>query len=696
MQYELTDEKRSMTLTQCIDEMIGQSFFKSMPVRILMATELLNSYNDALSVSKGTSKDLTPVWTPFLNPDLINVISLEKSEDALVCPYYFYYSKLNDIDKQEEFDNYHYASSILLTHRKGFLKEKTLTCGDIIKRYDDDCAVETIIRLLFYTVFGCHPLLGRKYYEIIERSKENERLFFAEPQTMIFDEDNKDNGFINGFHEYQRLMWGAFDDEHKKFWLDFLSGKENDFQVLYKKWHELFDIVISNAKTPCQRIFPAIVFKNNSSIVYSDDFANKETIECWHLPQVSSCGQCKIDHKLASVPKIEATIYKDNDEYRNNSQLVLFVDGRTITRGDIQNTEDNTAIFDVIASKKADIVGLKYLQSRPIIAKCGNISRTYETNGTIALLPGTKIFVFDEYVISIPGEPKSEGVLTSSDKNAPKSDASKGTCEIITVDCGLGVKYSTKELVEENEQYWIYSLDNNPELRLKVFKAQISNDLKANLSRLSAAKTIDKSFVLPIHVSTVKIGGIEKTCYIFRAIPESYCLFYDVIRGKEQFDTPVLLVNAAQSFIKGMNSLHKSQLIRHGIEPKDIYLDCHSGNCLIVNNEFISKDYVRFNDAECMIHAEKAIQQGRIVFDRYSDLYSVGYIVTSLLAHTIIDGGDQDEIENRLSNVPREIKDLCLQSIDQNDRKNRPDLSQWQCAVEKWLLSLLPRFNKVD
>ena len=401
-----------MKLREYIEKQFAKSLFSGLLERYDLATEFICSFNDAY----GQKDSAMGALVPFFSPDSLEITELPDQDGANFKRYVFTFPELGSINMNEAYSNFAYGDKRLFM-TKPFIGKAHPSSNDEASnaaKSKPEYAVHTLACTLFYVYFGCHPLCGRAYYEKAAMTDELEREFFKDQHGFIFDIENNPNRFVNGYHGISWVIWNALTDEQRAFWREVFSTEGLDYATFYEKWKSAYlGFTHSSTVTPCGERLSTIVYSADYALVISDNTIGNKTVRCRNCNNalISRCEGCQVAPLNRSATfftltvKVQSGADLDGAVPETERELVLY-DGKTLYGKDL-GLDDSSAIFDVIASKKnSKILGLKYLQQTPMKAACGSITRFYEKDGMIALLPGTNVFVTPKTSrIIAPGEP---------------------------------------------------------------------------------------------------------------------------------------------------------------------------------------------------------------------------------------------------------------------------------------------------
>lgn len=424
-------------------------FYSGIIERFFLASEIINECDD--EIKSADNKFKLSLNIPFLNP---SNITIRKATDDTVPQ--FQASLPTVTCGKNRFENYAYCDpQVLFT--KGILSTKWHESSDnevCYKYYDHDerYMVQTLARILFEVCFCCHPYKGRAYYANAIDNSEDDRLFFCEQHKFIFDLNDNPNRFIVGFHSQAWDLWTASTKNQKELWEAlFVSGSVLTFHDFKELWHKSYESNWYNradkleepwlfARTPCGEKLLSMIFDDELALIVSDNGIGINRIKCYGCigSKRDKCSNCSFPGNtqyarvlMKSIDLIKRyTVSLDNDvqETRERKNCIKVFEGRKISKRDYAAETSNDSLFEVVASKKSDLLGLKCIIDVPISARQGTVSRTYKLGDTIALLPGTQISVpggFEIFVPSVQVGTPANGITTdqqSEDKSTSLSE----------------------------------------------------------------------------------------------------------------------------------------------------------------------------------------------------------------------------------------------------------------------------------
>lgn len=426
-----------MKLKEYIEKQNETSYFSGLLERYYLAQEFVYSFNDEYCGNNG--KNIAAI-VPFFNLDNIEIQEVQPDEDTLVKRYKVIFPDAKLIlPNNELFANCSFADYRALKYKPVLGKVHDSKNGKVSALYKskEEFVVSTLSVILFHIYFGYHPLCGRKYYECANISSNAERLFFNKKHDFIFKFEDNSNRFINGYHNGAWALWNTISNLQQAFWQDVFCGATKTYADFYRTWEKAYagftETVVS---TPCDAKLKTIVFDEKYALVTSDNTIGNKTIRCRGCNNDLSirCENCKIAvaNRNANLLTIKVKLLtkqtKDGNTYDVESEVELY-SGKTLYATAYQS-ESQSAVFEVIASKKSNLLGLRYLSDIPLEANCGTTTRFYKKDETIALLPGTQIHVLhvmpDIRKIVVPGAP-IEAAISKARVNAPVSSTQNST-----------------------------------------------------------------------------------------------------------------------------------------------------------------------------------------------------------------------------------------------------------------------------
>ena len=417
-----------MKLKEYIEKQNETSYFSGLLERYYLAQEFICSFHDGYREKNGKN---IAVIVPFFNLDNIEIQEVQPDEDTLVKHYKVILPDVKSISKNEPFANASFADYRTLRFKPALGKTHDSDNGEVSAHYKskEEYVVSTLSLILFYIYFGYHPLCGRDYYECASISSDAERLFFKKKHDFIFKLEDNTNRFVNGYHNGAWALWNTSSDLQQVFWKDVFCGTIKTYDDFYERWEKTYsgfsETVVS---TPCDAKLKTVVFNEKYALITSDNTIGNKTIRCrgCNNDLSSKCENCQITvtNRNASLltikVKLIASQIKDGNACDEETEVELYSGKTLYTTG--SQSETRSAVFEVIASKKSNLLGLKYLADIPLEANCGSTTRFYKKDETIALLPGTQIHVLhvmsDIQKIVVPGVPM-EVKVSKVQVNAP-------------------------------------------------------------------------------------------------------------------------------------------------------------------------------------------------------------------------------------------------------------------------------------
>lgn len=429
-----------MKLKEYIEKQNETSYFSGLLERYYLAQEFIYSFNDEYREKNG--KNVATI-VPFFNLDNIEIQEVQPDEDTSVKHYKVIFPDVKSIlPKNELFANCPFADYRTLKCKPALGKVHDSNNGEVSALYKkEEYLVSTLSVILFYIYFGYHPLCGRDYYGGANISSDTERLFFQKKHDFIFKLDENSNRFVNGYHNGAWALWNAISDVQQAFWKDVFCGATKNYADFYRTWEKAYaGFTETLVATPCDVKLKTIVYDEQYALVTSDNTIGNKTIRCrgCNNDLSSRCENCQIAlaNRNASllIIKVKLITQQTNDgnscEVENEIELYS---GKTLYTTAPQS-ESQSAVFEVIASKKSNLLGLRYLADIPLEANCGTVTRFYKKDETIALLPGTQIHVLhvmpELQKIVVPGVP-IEVVAPKTQVNAPTLSTQKSATNVL-------------------------------------------------------------------------------------------------------------------------------------------------------------------------------------------------------------------------------------------------------------------------
>ncbi len=637
-------------LSEYLEAQAQMPYFSLLPERYLLARELLNTYNDQLKDSKGGMSCIAP----FLNLESVELESIEPEEDDSVQVYCVKLPETSPSDKSP-YSNYAFGNTRLFKTKGmlGKLHDSSNEDVNALLNKDPSYSVHTLATIAFYIYFGVHPLCGREYYESLDTSSEYDKGFFEKERKFIFELKDNPNRFVNGYHSNVWTLWNNLLDCQRDFWSKAFGGGYKSYSEFYSEWHKCYgSFTISNVQTECLAKLKAIIFNENYALITSDNTIGNKTIRCrgCNNSLAQKCEDCQIpsEKRNANLLIINAKVAAVGTPASATEEKKLALhDGRVVSAKDFVEGGDDKAIFEVIASKKNNLLGLKYLLDEPITVTCGSQEKKYSKDAVIPLLSGVHVQVLDGYEIITPGQPvepkpapkpakpaepakpadsqkSAEPVIitaptipvdiTKTTKTSipavPQAPASTPTStptqssvpaslpEGTVVMLENGERCTVKKLVQSAKMYEVYDvtmIETQVNCRLKIFRkatpeeAITRNDIINNIKATMQLRGSFHPSILYPQAIVDSTGALEgRAGYISPKIPAGMLqLEYMLNRGID-FNSKQAMVNAMIELCQMLESLREKGLMHKYVNPYSIYVDTKSGKCCLVLNEYIS------------------------------------------------------------------------------------------------------------
>ena len=418
-----------MKLKEYIEKQNETSYFSGLLERYCLAQEFIYSFNDGY---REKNRKNIVATVPFFNLDNIEIQEVQPDEDTLAKRYEVIFPDVKSIlPKNEPFANACYADYRTLRCKPALGKAHDSSNGEVSVFYKnkEEYVVSTLSLILFYIYFGYHPLCGRDFYECASISSEAERRFFQKKHEFIFKLEENSNRFVNGYHNGAWALWNTVSNAQQAFWMDVFCGKFKTYDDFYARWEQSYsgfaETVVS---TPCDVKLNAVVFDEKYALITSDNTIGNKTIRCrgCNNDLSSKCENCQVAaaNRYAYLLTIKVKLFTKQENEGNSCEAeneIELYSGKTLYTTSAQS-DSQSAVFEVVASKKSNLLGLKYLADIPLEANCGSITRFYKKDEIIALLPGTQIHVLhvmsDIRKIVVPGVPM-EAKVSKVQVNAP-------------------------------------------------------------------------------------------------------------------------------------------------------------------------------------------------------------------------------------------------------------------------------------
>ncbi len=654
------------TLFEYIDHQNNTAYFSGIAERYFLAMEFMHLYNDEVSENTELAKQLTP----FLNLKNIQVQKVEEEDGDLIPKYSLAFSCQVENPK-DVFKNYAFGEKKLF-YKKNFLsKVSNCTNADVVAlcKNTDSLNVYTLSVIAFYIYFGYHPFCGREYFASVDSSKEYEQKFFSQKRAFIFDlkEDNF-NRFINGYHNKAWELWNTLTDGQRDFWQQAFEGKYETYASFYQAWQNAYEgFICSYVKTGCDEKLCALVYGEKYALITSDNTIGTQSIRCRNCNNalIPTCDNCSlgVEKRVAKfstlnvklvVKKTVATAENQAVEQTEESELCLY-DGKTVYLNTLGQKGHEYPVFHVIASKKNNLLGLKYLLDDPIVATCGSTERIFKKDGVVPLLSGTQITPVTGCTIIVPGVPvevvkkpepvapprvKEEKVVEKKEEEKVVQDDSK------TVWLEDGSPLDVVGECIERENYLLYPVKGRKTQKnytLKVFKRpqtekeqRVQEDIIANIKTILAMKTsMPVSLLYPKGVVQAKGFCEGKVGYIYNELPNSKASnsilpIAGIINGKDAFGSKKTEIGALLDLCNTFKTLHEKGFAYKRMDLTNFYFDVDLGRCYLVDNDYLSKEDVTSSDGELDVFTAQEVFFG-VRPDQQTDCFTVAVMMFLIL-----------------------------------------------------------------
>ncbi len=667
------------TLYDYLEEQNTRSYFSGIVERYFLANEFFSSCNDTFADSNDS---LTHI-IPFLNLKNVHIQRLELEEGELIPKYLFIFPSIDEIGLNDHFDNYSFSdNSLFLVRKLTGLKESTNKDVITLCKKNESLYIKTLSEIAFSIYFGYHPYCGREYYSSIDLSLNAEKEFFSRERHFIFDIKDNPNRFVNGYHSKAWEFWNCITDAQKQFWIDAFSDKFETYEEFYQAWRDVYyNFVVSVIKTGCDEKLYSLVYNDKDALITSDNTIGNQSIRCRECNNAlaSRCGNCTLpfEKRAAEFSALKVKIEIKNAEQPSKAEkaeaetveereLDLY-DGKTVFLGMIDSKESNKAIFTVIASKKKGLLGLRCLLDTKIVATCGPQMRTFERDGIIPLLPGTRISPVEGSTIIVPGQPpeapkKADTSMTApasapeatpiaaaapaAPAEAPIAQAPTALSEVIAFDIPKflesenGDTYDVIGASTERDVYYLIPVIKRgtaDKYTVKLFKAPGSEAEKtrqeaiiSNVRKnISNKLSLHPSILYPIDVIKGAVNG-----YVFPHIPqdEDICGVASIINSRDNLSTKKTTLDILIELCDAIASVHQAGMVYKNLQLRNILCNKKTGKCYITDNDCISPegdDFLQVNRSSDLISPEMMYFSHKS--DKYSDIYTVSVIMFLIL-----------------------------------------------------------------
>ncbi len=627
-----------ITLSEYLESQWQKPYFSLLPERYLLAANFLNTCNSKLETDSEKFKCLIP----FFNPSNIEIESIPQNDDGAVSQYNVLLP--NSVGYGETvYQNYAFGDSNLFRVMiKGESEIKLSSPKNVLfilmSKSDYLYSIHTLATIAFCIYFGTHPFMGREYCKGLDTSPAYELNFFLKKHKFIFETEDNPNRFVNGYQSYAWQVWNALSNDQKDFWKKALFREHKSYEEFYSEWEKCYGTFkISHSQTPCAQKLKTIVFNEKYALITSDNSIGNKTIRCRGCNNnlTGKCESCQIptEKRIATLLVVNAKVSTIGTA--EEKPLALY-DGRVILTKNLADSGSDDAIFEVIASKKSNILGLKYLLDEPITVNYGAQEKKYNKNDVIPLLPGMHIPVITGYEIVTPGQPpkppeppkQPEAPIQLDPPKQPEApmqpDASKQpepqkrvddlapprtdfvkrkptkstALEPIRLETG---EYCDIEFIESKPPFDLYtatSQKSGKKYLLKIFHEQKD---KKNADYLNGMRDNLRNVIVdlgecPIHSSVLYPYSIMRSAgefknrvgFVYGQIPQGMQSLENILKNKIRFDSKYAEVSAMLELCEMIASLHENGFVHTGINLQSVFLDNRTGACRLVRNEYIS------------------------------------------------------------------------------------------------------------
>lgn len=667
---DIRDNKSvSITLSDYLTEQETISFYPGFAERLYLAIEFMNSVHDIYTDCHGkrtSSGDVALAQKklkliPFLNINNLT-IRMHDVDDEMSIPIRQYEVEIpSDMNENSKvlFQNYAYADKELLSTKPFIGAVRESTNEDVYKNKSVNI-VTTISRILFYILFCCHPFYGKDYFSKIARTEQEERKFFLDVNKFIFEVENNPNRFINGYHNKAWCLWQCLTEKQRLFWIDTFANRCSDYETFYSNWISAYDnFYLTYSQTVCGHKIPTIVYSNDKHyIILSDSTISIKKFRCNDCLDAiaNACKNCaySADKQVIDILSVKLKFQsksKENEGENSNDiltekELTVF-NGMQISESDFPNGKDTTPIFTTIASKKGDLLGLKLVADRTIVACCGNSKREYSNGGLIALLPGTQIPVSDKFTIIVPGTPieqTKKSIISQQTPNAEpiKVVEQKHAHEIkkvpvvneLTVVTDKGNYYNVdgeRISLSDGAFYTVTEMVSQQKCSLKIFSNRVNSVTIENIRRLISQNIATEHLLYPKDLIKSDQGyGKGKDGYVFDKLDNLTSPIDKIFDGSISLS----LVDKIKIMIQlcdEIKLLHKKGLAYKVFSKENFRIDAKINALYLVNNDAVSDRtynpqaynatnlYARYTAPE--------VFSDNCKLDIYSDYYAVATII---------------------------------------------------------------------
>ncbi|MBQ8725815.1 MAG: hypothetical protein IJY84_01780 [Clostridia bacterium] len=397
------NEKAKALLSEYLYEQFKTALVGGFADRIALANEFINCFDGARFAGKAVKT------TPLLSVDTIEMIKVDGGDEDS-AEYTFEFAKEYSGDEREKFTNYSFGPARLFEKKKLFGVHPT-TVGEVMREFTEADVCQILAKIAFNICFCVHPFKGLKYFGKLTVSEDEEKEFFKKEYKHVFDLEDNPNRFLNGYQESAFYLWGVLNDSQKDFINRALYGKITAYDEFFEGWKQNFAIYKSECKAPCGEIIPAMVFKDETALLYTERWITVKRMYCYRCKNVigDKCKACKIDAskqyaEFLTLKLKVAKINQDGEEDKDFAKEIVVCDKKQISLNSLNGEEKHVYDFEIIMSKKANVLGAKVLLTEPVTAIHGAKTRDYKQGEIIGLLPGMVIKVGD-ITLTVPGEP---------------------------------------------------------------------------------------------------------------------------------------------------------------------------------------------------------------------------------------------------------------------------------------------------
>ncbi|WP_373086106.1 hypothetical protein [Sneathiella sp.] len=220
--------------------------------------------------------------------------------------------------------------------------------------------------LFFYTIFGWHPLDGRRENEISVLNADSEMSLYGTNPVFVFDPDRDENGPVDGVHDWIVARWQSLPQALRQLFIrSFTDGlRDPTLRVLETEWMNILKTIPDAIHTCHECSFEHVI-----SIEKDQSFAPAECLSCGEVLELSPV-LCLGNH-------------------------VITLDvGQEIRAGQLDSTDSSTTIAAKVEAHptRAGLIGLRNMTDAPWrVSLPEGTSHIVPSGQAVRIAPGTAI-----------------------------------------------------------------------------------------------------------------------------------------------------------------------------------------------------------------------------------------------------------------------------------------------------------------